>query len=162
MSAKHDRPQQSLAATMRDIGVTGAQLEAIAEAFDSEAELVEYLTDTGDLTELAGVGGRTTGRIMRWFEAEYPEQYRDRLRNDDSIVTMFRPVHGKTVDGDGEYVFAFEAICPKCKAGIQNRGNPRGFMNRPYPCTCCEWVVLYHAEFLEPFAERHYDGGDSA
>lgn len=142
-----------------DAGVSGRPLSALGDAFESEDELLAYLTDANKASEIDGVGGRTATRVMDWFEDEYPEKHRDRLHNDESIATEFTVTEGLvTADGEEEFHFAFE--CPRCDVTNPLRGSPVEFGNRPFSCTTCQWVSLLHATFIGEFADAHYPGGD--
>lgn len=132
-----------------EINVSGRQADRLTEEFSTESELVDYLRDGGDITDLSGLGQTTSRRIHNWFEDEHPAAYRARIENDEGVATEF---YEQDEQDHEKYLWGY--ICPRCGAECDCNGDPSGFSGRPYTCHKCNWVALLHPDPLTEFINR--------
>jgi NAD-dependent DNA ligase len=141
-----------------DIGVGSRPAKKLAQEFDTEDELVEFIVDGGELDEFSGVGEQSAFEVRTWFSAEYPEKEREMKERDEAYCTEYTLDHGlnedQVADADGP-VWAW--ICSRCDHNNPMEGDPDGFADRPYACVNCRWVPLLDSEALGEFAEEELE-----
>lgn len=150
-----------------DMGVSSRPAKKLAEKFETEDHLIDYLVNDGKLTDFNGVGSRSAEHVRTWFKAEYPEKERERKERSESYCTEYTTDHGIPEGEKKEPSEPYWAwICPRCSNKNPMYGHPDGFKNRPYACTTCRWVPLLDAESIDEWLEDctlHTDsdrGGD--
>ncbi|WP_139327072.1 hypothetical protein [Natronorubrum daqingense] len=138
-----------------DMGVSSRPAEKLAEKFETESHLVDYIVNDGKLTDFSGVGDRSASHVRTWFVTEYPEKERERKQHSESYCTEFTTDHGIPEDEKKEPSEPYWAwICPRCSNKNPMYGHPNGFKNRPYACTTCRWVSALDAESIDEWLEN--------
>lgn len=142
----------------RSMGVTNQPAQKLADEFDSEDGLIEYLTDGHSLTDISGVGEKSANLVREWYKREYPEKERERKENDEAYCTEYTTDHGLSDDELEEIdVVVWAWLCPRCSEKNPMKGDPDEFGNRPFECVNCSWVPLLDRESLMEFADENLD-----
>lgn len=130
------------------------EASALAARFDDTDEIVSYLEDGGNLTDVDGVGQQTSYSVSTWFEREHPDALRRRYEQDEGICTEYTTDHGLADDevGDDEFVWAF--CCPRCGQKNRCKGDPANYRNRCHACVTCRWVSLLESNAIDEFREE--------
>jgi len=129
------------------MGVTGQPETTLKQEFENKQELIDYLVDCNKVSDISGIGSKTSNRVFDWLKEEHPEENRQRLVNDPAYCTEYH-TNGETTE-DGELIWSF--TCPRCGEENEMIGNPKQFRNRPIRCNECNWVSCFHAIFLNEF-----------
>ena len=135
---------------LTQMGVAPQPSQKLESRFDSRGEIVEFLTDGGNLQDIDGVGKRTSSLVRSWFRETHPEKYRERRENSDSICTEYTTdvpnVEDSTIDDDAP---VWGWICPKCETMNPMNADPQKCSGRPYACLDCHWVSALDGEFMD-------------
>lgn len=143
-------------------GLTSRTASALADGYDSLDDLLDAYRAGDDLTDLDGVGRRTSFKVTTHIEEEHPEAVRTRLENDEGVCLTFTTDHGLDEADLESDTFYWAFVCPRCEATNPMQGDPDGFKGRPYACETCQWVALLEAEALGAFRGEHFQEADSA
>jgi len=137
-------------------GMRTQEAEALASEFSTEEEIVEYLVADNTLTDIPGVGNRTSDRIWSWFKENFTEKNQERMERSEAYCMEYQvdtPPEEATDLEKGKFYFSF--ICPRCDTENPMKGDPQEFANRPYCCINCRWVPLLEGGAIERFLEEN-------
>lgn len=155
MSNTQSTDMQRKVQFFEDMGIATRPAKRLAEEFEAETDLVEYLTQDKSPTDLSGVGKASARHIRSWFTAEYPEKERERKIRSDAYCTEYTADHGVPRDElEKPEMVHWAWICPQCENKNVMRGDPEEFKNRPYTCMTCRWVPALDAETMEEWLEN--------
>lgn len=144
-----------------EIGVSKQPAKALADYFDSEEAVVEFLTEDKSLTDISGVGEASASQLWNWYQAEYPEKDLERREQSEAYCTEYTIDHGLDQEQlDPEHDIHWAWLCPRCGSKNPMKGDPDGFKGRPFACVNCRWVPLLDGEALAEFRDG-LDGVDS-
>lgn len=144
-----------------DLNVASRPAAALADHFETEADLVDAFRADPDFDEISGVGRRTSQKLWDYLKSEYPEVNRERIEQSESYCTEYTTDHGLPEGSTEDDVTYFAFICPRCSNTNPLKGDPEGFEDRPFACETCRWVPLLDKESLREFAERELTEGET-
>lgn len=134
----------------QELDVAQRPAQSLLEEFSSRDELIEFLTADRDLTDIDGVGDRTSRKVFSWYQEEYPDKNRQRRRESDSYCTEY--TSDVELDDTEKPLWAW--ICPRCAEKNRMNAYPSECANRPYACVKCRWISLLCREPMEPLIEE--------
>lgn len=138
-----------------EMDVSTQPAKALADHFDSEEEVVNFLVEDKSLNDISGVGERSANHVWDWFKTEYPEKDRERRERSEAYCMEYTADYGLDDDQlDPEYDIFWAWICPRCGSKNPMKGDPEGFRNRPFACTSCQWVPLLDGDALGEFRDE--------
>lgn len=129
------------------------QAEAVANAWDSEQELVSEYKQGKSLSDYAGIGHQTVTALEVFIDQHYPDADAVRRENSKGIATEFG-TDGDTTD-DGALIWWY--VCPRCGEKQLCEGDPTEFAGRPYRCHACNWVAALAGEDMDNIKVMHAD-----
>lgn len=132
--------------------VGGRAATNLEDEYESVDDLITAYREAEDITDVSYVGSATMRDLREFIHNRDPEAERVRNENDEAVCTEYTTDHGLDDTEEGTFYFAF--VCPRCGSKNPLRGEPRGFKNKPFGCTSCNWVSLLEASALERFAEE--------
>lgn len=144
-----------------DLDVAGRPGSALTDAYETVEDLLTAYEKGAGITEIRGVGRRTSRKVTDWIEDEHPDIARRRYENGEGYCIEFTTDHGLPEERIEEDTFYFAFVCPRCEETNPLKGDPTGFKNRPFRCERCQWVSLLVGEFLEEFAAEQGVGDDA-
>ena len=138
------------------LGIRPRESPAVAEAFETVGDLVEFYRSGKDLTNITGIGSKTASNLSEWVQETFPAAHRARYGDDPTVCIQFTSEHGVDPEKQAPDAYYFAFICPRCDARNSLQDDPALFKDRRYRCPRCNWTVLLDATALETFRAHNY------
>lgn len=107
-------------------GIRKQEAQALANEFNSLDEIVDFLEDVGNLSDLEGIGQTTSSRVFNWFKHNHEESLR-RHKQDTGIATEFLTANELKYEPNDDEEFVWGYICPRCDSENPMIGDPAEF-----------------------------------